>query len=134
MINISIHNKMMAIIKRLSVLYVYMPSCSVISKSLQPHGLQPARLICPWKFSGRNTGLDCHFLLMGIVPTREQTCVFCISCICFLVLVSQLCLTLCDPHELQPARLLCPQDFPGKNTGVGCYSLLQEIFQPRDQT
>ena len=134
MINISIHNKMMAIIKRLSVLYVYMPSCSVISNSLQPHGLQPARLTCPWKFSGKNTGLDCHFLLKGIVPTRERTCVFCISCICFLVLVSQLCLTLCDPHELQPARLLHPQDFPGKNTGVGCYSLLQEIFQPRDQS
>ena len=27
-----------------------------------------------------------------------------------------------------PARLLCPWDSPGKNTGVGSYSLLQEIF------
>ena len=27
-----------------------------------------------------------------------------------------------------PAKLLCPQDFPGKNTGVGCHFLLQEIF------
>ena len=26
------------------------------------------------------------------------------------------------------ARLLCPWDFPGKNTGVGCYFLLQGIF------
>ena len=25
--------------------------------------------------------------------------------------------------------LLCPWDFPGKNTGVGCHSLLQRIFQ-----
>ena len=25
-------------------------------------------------------------------------------------------------HGLQPTRLLCPWDFPGKNTGVGCYS------------
>ena len=24
--------------------------------------------------------------------------------------------------------LLCPWDFPGKNTGVGCYFLLQGIF------
>ena len=24
------------------------------------------------------------------------------------------------PHELQPTRLLCPWDAPGKNTGVGC--------------
>ena len=38
------------------------------------------------------------------------------------VLVAQLCLTLCDP------RLLCPQDFPSKNTGVGCHFLVQGIF------
>ena len=38
----------------------------------------------------------------------------------------QLCLTLCDP--MQPARLLCPWNFPGKNTGVGCHALLQGIF------
>ena len=32
------------------------------------------------------------------------------------------CVQLCDPiHRLQPARLLCPWDFPGKNTGVGCH-------------
>ena len=28
----------------------------------------------------------------------------------------------------QPARLLCPWDSPGKNTGVGCHFLLQGIF------
>ena len=28
------------------------------------------------------------------------------------------------PHELQPTRLLCPWDFPGKSTGVGCHCLL----------
>ena len=32
------------------------------------------------------------------------------------------------PHEPQPTRLLCPWDSPGKNTGVGCYFLLQGIF------
>ena len=26
------------------------------------------------------------------------------------------------------SRLLCPWDSPGKNTGVGCHFLLQEIF------
>ena len=30
------------------------------------------------------------------------------------------------PHGLQPTRLLCPWDFPGKSTGVGCYCLLQQ--------
>ena len=29
------------------------------------------------------------------------------------------------PHGLQPTRLLCPLDFPGKSTGVGCHCLLQ---------
>ena len=28
------------------------------------------------------------------------------------------------PHGLQPTRLLCPCDFPGKSTGVGCHCLL----------
>ena len=38
------------------------------------------------------------------------------------------------PHGLQPTRLLCPWDFPGKSTGVGCYFLLQESSWPRDRT
>ena len=37
----------------------------------------------------------------------------------------QLCLTLLQPHGLQSARLLCPWDSPGKNTGVGYHALLQ---------
>ena len=32
------------------------------------------------------------------------------------------------PHELQPARLLCPWDLPGKDTGVASHFLLQAIF------
>ena len=32
------------------------------------------------------------------------------------------------PYGLQPTRLLCPWDFPGKSAGVGCHFLLQEIF------
>ena len=31
--------------------------------SLQPHGLQPTRLLCPWDFPGKDTGGGCHFLL-----------------------------------------------------------------------
>ena len=30
------------------------------------------------------------------------------------------------PHRQQPTRLLCPWDFPGKSTGVGCHCLLRE--------
>ena len=45
-------------------------SRSVISDTLQPHGLQPTRLPCPWNFPGKFTGLGCHFLLQGIFPTQ----------------------------------------------------------------
>ena len=45
-------------------------------------------------------------------------------CVCVCVLVSQLCPTL-RHHGLWPARLLCPWNSPGKNTGVGGHSLLQ---------
>ena len=39
---------------------------SVLSDSLQPHELWPARLLCPWDSPGKNTGVGCHFLLQGI--------------------------------------------------------------------
>ena len=29
-----------------------------------------ARLLCPWDFSGKNTGVGCHFLLQGVFPTQ----------------------------------------------------------------
>ena len=38
-------------------------SHSVVSDSLQPHGLQPTRLLCPWDFLGKSTGVGCHCLL-----------------------------------------------------------------------
>ena len=39
--------------------------------------------------------------------------------------VAQSCPILCDPMD---TRLLCPWDFLGKSTGVGCHFLLQGIF------
>ena len=37
-------------------------------------------------------------------------------------------------HRLQPARLLCPWDSPGKNTGVAAISFSKESSQPKYQT
>ena len=57
-------------------------------------------------------------------------CVFICVCVCWCVrvcLVAQSYLTL-QPQGLYPVRLLCPQDFPSKNTGLGSQSLLQGIF------
>ena len=38
--------------------------------TLWPHGLQPARLLCPWGSPGKSTGVGCHALLQGIFPTQ----------------------------------------------------------------
>ena len=38
---------------------------SVMSYSLRPHGLKPAKLLCPWTSPGKNNGVGCHFLLQG---------------------------------------------------------------------
>ena len=38
-------------------------SRSVVSDSERPHGLQPPRLLCPWDFPGKSTGVGCHCLL-----------------------------------------------------------------------
>ena len=50
-----------------------LPKCA---KSLQScptlrfHRLLPIRLLCPWDSQGKNTGMDCHFLLQGIFQTQ----------------------------------------------------------------
>ena len=62
-----------------------------------------------------------YFLLYNKV---HQLLIY-VHCWCLLV---QLCLISLQPHGLQPARLLWQWNFPGKNTGVGCHSLLQGIF------
>ena len=44
-------------------------SCLVVSDSLCSSGLWPARLLCPWDLSGKNTGVGCHFLLQRVFLT-----------------------------------------------------------------
>ena len=59
-------------------------------------------------------------VLITRLELMEQNCPQ--TLLCFVVLVT--CNSL-QPPELQPARLLSPWDSPGKNTGVGCHSILQ---------
>ena len=91
-----------------------------MSEALQPHGLEPTRLLCSWDSPGKNTGMGCHFLLQGSSPTRDRTCVFCTSCIGRQILYHwatreanyctaaaaakslQSCPTLCDPRDGSP--------------------------------
>ena len=39
-----------------------------------------SRKLCLWDFPGKNTGVSCHALLRESSPSREWTCICCISC------------------------------------------------------
>ena len=86
---------------------------SVVSNSLQPHGLQPARLLCSWGFSRQEycSGLPCpppgDLPNLGIKPRSPA---------------------------LQAVSLLSEPPGKSKNTGVGSPSLLQGISRLRNQT
>ena len=95
----------------------YCSCCSVSnisSSSVTPQGLEPARLLYPWDFPGKNPRVGSHCFLQGIFLTQglnlrllhwqadslplshqgshnEATC-----------LVTQLCPTLCDPKDYSP--------------------------------
>ena len=55
-----------------------------MSESVRPHRGQPARLPRPWDSPGKNTGVDCHFLLQCMKVKSESE-------------DAQSCLTLSDP-------------------------------------
>ena len=105
--------------------------CSVMSNFLQPHELWPTRLLCPWNFPGKNTGVDCHFLPQGIFLTQGsklgllhcKQILYCLSHQCVSCSVASDSLR---PPRLYPTRLLCPWDSLGKNTGVDCQVRLQK--------
>ena len=62
------------------------------------------------------SGLSC--------PSSSQNSHFqwCCCCCCW---VASVVFDSVWPHRLQPTKLPCPWDFPGKNTGMGCHFLLQ---------
>ena len=108
-------------------------SCSVVSDSKRPHGLQPTRLLCPWDFPGRvlewgqlsfyiifswdtHSIFNINYASTTCVAARYLTlslseilylskCIFntCLNLIHIFCSVSHL-----HPHGLQHARLLCP--------------------------
>ena len=84
---------------------------SVASDSLRPHGLWPARLLCPWGFSRQEhwSGLPCP--LPGDLPNPGV-----------------------EPRSptLQADSLLSEPPGKPKNTGVGSLSLLQGVFPTQE--
>ena len=156
-------------------------SRSVVSDSKRPHEPQPTRLLCPWDFPGKGTGVGCHclwekvyFKMLSFEKVQWNSGNNDVVMWKLLLLLSRfsrvrLCATpetathqaplslgfsrqehwsglpfpspmyesgkwkwsrsvVSDslrPHGLQPTRLLCPWDFPGKSIGVGCHLLLR---------
>ena len=43
-----------------------------MSDSARPHSRQPTRLPRPWDSPGKNTGVGCHFLLLGMKVKSES--------------------------------------------------------------
>ena len=66
--------------------------------------------------------------LEACVHARARVCV----CVCVCVLVPHSSPNSLRSHGLQLARLLCPWNSPGKDTGVGSHSLLQGIFPTQE--
>ena len=69
--------------------------------------------------------------VLNIVTKAPFPMPYCLRMFRFKVMVwsiTQSCLALCNLMKCSLARLLHPWNFPGKDTGVGCYSLLQRIF------
>ena len=68
-----------ALLSEVKLVCLCLLSCSVVSSSLQLHGLQPAKLLCPWNFAGKNMGVGCHFLLQEIFLIQGLSHVSCIG-------------------------------------------------------
>ena len=92
-------------------------SCSVVSDSLQPHGLYS-----PWNSPGQNTGVGSLSLLQGIFPTQGSNP--------GLPHCRRILPALQADSSCIAGRFFLPVEPQGKpkNTGVGSLSLLQQIF------
>ena len=61
---------------------------------------------------------------------HQLVCIWCVCVsVCGYVLSRSVVSGFLWPHGLEPTRLLCPWDSPGKNTGVVCHFLLQGILR-----
>ena len=76
--------------------------------TLQSHGLQPIRLLCPWDFPGKDTGVGCHFLLQGIFPTQGSNpgLLHCRQILYWLSYKGSPCCSLCGHKELDTTEWL----------------------------
>ena len=66
-----------------------------MSGSLGSHGLKPNRLLYPWDYPGKNTGVIFHFRLQGIFLTQGSN----LCLLCFLIYIRR-CFTTVPPNTI----------------------------------
>ena len=104
---------------------LFFPLCQPLAQGLQLFNSQPLSV-----FSGRNqNNKNQHQSIPAIQGSFGNAfCLPLFSCCAVLCLVAQSCPTLCYPMDCSPPGSSVQGDSPGKNTGMGCYTLLQGIF------
>ena len=95
------------------------------------HGVSQARVYCHFLLQGifPMQGFNLHLLhwQVGSLPLDDTETHLIRVCVCVCVCVCESRSVMSDSlrsHGLQPGRLLCPQDSPGKTIGVGRHALL----------
>ena len=94
---------------------------SAVSDSVRPHRRQPTRLRHPWDSPGKNTGVDCHFLLQCMKGKSESE-------------VAKSCPTSSDPwtaaYQAPPSMGFSRQEYwsgvPLPSPGEALYSLQKQ--------
>ena len=112
---ISIHHSIILVVVTILILLSIFSAPILVFLSFTPSFQSPVCLIiclCPH--------LHNLYTFPPILYCRKICAVLC--------LVTSVVSSSLQPYKLQPARLLCPWDSPGKSTGVGCHSLLQRIL------
>ena len=91
--------------------------------------IQISRRLVIFFFHLMTCDMDCAFIHGFIVkqacfmPWHSDSFLVCVCALCRSVMFNSL-----QSHGLYPSKILCPWNFPGKNTGAGCHFLLQGIF------
>ena len=94
-----------------------------MSNSQQPHGLQPTRLLRPWDFPGKSTGVECHCLLLfnfySLIPSLGPVVLYLSeTTACYELLRIPGCIQQANSnYNTIPTKLSQWLDFPGGSDG-----------------
>ena len=109
-------------------LLLYSTTHLLLTKLLQV--LQPFLQVLIWR--GREVLYEyCQWKKIELLSLQVESRMFTLEQSLEIAFHVHACSVVSDslgPHGLQPTRLLCPWDFPGKATGTDCHFLLQMIL------